>query len=803
MKEQLLRCIRNAIPVGFALLAFTLPLFFGTWSTEFFDFNKSILFIAATAILFTLWLLRLTLEGRIRFRKTILDIPLLILLLVLFSSSFFSMNRLLSFTRIEFWLWVCAIVLYFTYTNNRDSDFPADVAVIRALKMSGAILAVITFGKLLGLDLPNYSFDNPSTDSTGSPRAGSGQAFTPIGNVVILDLFLITLLIFELSNIKKFFSGIDERLATDGNRLPESEGTRRADSGSLIPQKEGIRGQFYSFLYLLLLILTVVTVNPLTQKLTDQGLSTSWQIASEIVKEKPLLGVGPGLYSEAFAIYKPFSFNNDANWNTVFQNASSVIFHLLTLVGLSGLLSLLLIFAVTIVNAVKKIGQGEEVLPLAALFLILSSAVAYWNPVILFLFFLILALNNKTSDEAYLTILEKRAATAEGDPSSASSDSDAVGWDEPLAGPASNLRNLLPSIFTLPLIAATLIGLWGVQKIFAAELTYKKANNLLSSGAPLIPTYSSFVKAAAYNPLDPRYRIAFSTISLSSAQTIIENATARNERMTAADQDFIRNLITQARREADAAVTLDPDSFTTFENRANFYKRISNLAPDAYDLSVADYKSAILKNLTSPILRARLGVIQRDVKKDYEAAKATLLEAVSLKPNYPEARLELARTYAFLEKKDSALTEYGEAEKAAADRADLAEAIRKEKADYENRGIIAIREILYSKEENERSQASDIVKSVEDINPKDAGPEEKVNVDLNKSQAESSPSALVSPTPTATATPSPTPQPTATPTPTPVPTATSTPTPTATSTPTPTATSVPTSTPTGTPTPTP
>lgn len=745
MKEQLLRYIRNAIPAGFALLAFTLPLFFGTWSTEFFDFNKSILFIASTAILFILWLTRLTLEGRIRFRKTILDIPLLILLLVLFASSFFSINRLLSFTRIEFWLWVSAIILYFTYTNNRDSEFPADVAVIRALKMSGAILAVITFAKLLGLDLPNYGFDNEKN-------------FTPIGTIISLDLFLTTLLIFELGNIKKFFSGIDERLATEPKH------------------KESFKGQLYSFLYLLLLILTVITVNPLTQKLTDQGLSNSWQIASEIVKDKPLLGVGLGLYSEAFAIYKPFSFNNDTNWNTVFQNASSVIFHVLTLVGLSGLLSLLLIFAVAVINAIKKIGKGEEVLPIAALFLILSSAVAYWNPAILFLFFLVLALNNKTSEEAYLTILEREET-----------------------------RNILPGILTIPLIIAVSIGLLGVQKIFAAEITYKKANNLLISGAPLIPTYSSFSAATAYNPLDPRYRIAFSTISLSSAQTIIENSTARNERMTAADQDFIRNLITQARREADAAVTLDPDSFTTFENRANFYKRISNLAPDAYDLSVADYKSAILKNPASPILRARLGVIQRDVKKDYEAAKATLLEAVSLKPNYPEARLELARTYAFLEKKDSAISEYTEAEKAAADRTDLAEAIRKEKADYESRGLIAIKEVLYSKAENERSQASDIVKSVEDINPENAGPEEKVNVDLNKNQTEASPSAQVSPTPTKAPTPTATPSPTVTPTIAPTSTPTETPTPTNTPLPTatPTPTNTPTSTPTITPTPTP
>jgi len=41
MKEQLLKYIRHAVPAYFCGLAFFLPLFFGTWTAEYFDFNKA------------------------------------------------------------------------------------------------------------------------------------------------------------------------------------------------------------------------------------------------------------------------------------------------------------------------------------------------------------------------------------------------------------------------------------------------------------------------------------------------------------------------------------------------------------------------------------------------------------------------------------------------------------------------------------------------------------------------------------------------------------------------------------------
>ncbi len=386
MKQQLLRYIRHAIPAYFCGLTFLTPLFFGTFTADYFDFNKSVLIIGSAALLLILWLLRLTLEGRLKFRQTALDIPLLLLVLVLLTAGFFSLNRLMSFTRSEIWLWISGIVLYFTYTNNRnvksqnskvktlgnpegetdDVGWDTDRAVIKALKVAGAVLAVTALARLLGLNLPNYKFDDD-------------KSFTPIGNILSLDIFLATLLIFELSTIKKFFIEIEEKTFTGSDLV-----------------KPGLKEQIYTFLYFALLILALITVNPLTVKAKitplspGPSLATSWQIASEIVRERPLLGVGPGLYSEAFAIFKPFSFNNSANWDKIFPNAGSVVFHLISVTGLSGLLALLLIFLVATVTSLHQIKEGVEILPLATIFLSLSSFFSFWNPPVLFLFFLII-----------------------------------------------------------------------------------------------------------------------------------------------------------------------------------------------------------------------------------------------------------------------------------------------------------------------------------------------------------------------------------------------------------------------------
>jgi O-antigen ligase len=72
--------IEKLISKSFYLLLFLVPLVLCPYTFEIFEFNKMVLVYIFTTIITSLWLARIVLAKRIIFRRTILDIPLLIFL---------------------------------------------------------------------------------------------------------------------------------------------------------------------------------------------------------------------------------------------------------------------------------------------------------------------------------------------------------------------------------------------------------------------------------------------------------------------------------------------------------------------------------------------------------------------------------------------------------------------------------------------------------------------------------------------------------------------------------------------------
>jgi len=71
---------KNYIAIIFYLAFFSIPLVFHPQTSELFEFNKMILTYALTVVIVCFWFIRMILEKKIVFRRTILDIPLLIFL---------------------------------------------------------------------------------------------------------------------------------------------------------------------------------------------------------------------------------------------------------------------------------------------------------------------------------------------------------------------------------------------------------------------------------------------------------------------------------------------------------------------------------------------------------------------------------------------------------------------------------------------------------------------------------------------------------------------------------------------------
>ena len=69
----------------------------------------------------------------------------------------------------------------------------------------------------------------------------------------------------------------------------------------------------------------------------------SFQIVKDSLKEKPVLGSGPGNFSYSFSLHKPQNFNLEALYNLRFYQGSGIIFESLPTIGILGTLSLILI----------------------------------------------------------------------------------------------------------------------------------------------------------------------------------------------------------------------------------------------------------------------------------------------------------------------------------------------------------------------------------------------------------------------------------------------------------------------------
>jgi O-antigen ligase len=79
---------------------------------------------------------------------------------------------------------------------------------------------------------------------------------------------------------------------------------------------------------------------------------TLWSTAFEIFKEQPLLGVGTGdIKDELLSKYKQQDFQEGITYNL---NAHNQFFQTLATLGIPGIISLLLLFSIPIVQAIKK-----------------------------------------------------------------------------------------------------------------------------------------------------------------------------------------------------------------------------------------------------------------------------------------------------------------------------------------------------------------------------------------------------------------------------------------------------------------
>lgn len=339
------------------------------------------------------------------------------------------------------------------------------------------------------------------------------------------------------------------------------------------------------------------------------GFNTSWIVSVETLKNKPILGIGPGNYLTAFNLYRPLSYNNTDLWQVRFTSARSYLLTSFTETGLIGLAALVLIYYSFFVKAKKSIKNLDELSSYASIGLtLLAMAFFPIGAVLIIIFFLYLAISSKTEEMGLSTMYSKG-------------------------------QSKLPFlILYTPLIITIFVVFFYTTKVARAEYFYQQALNAVAVNDGRA-SYDTLRKAINTNPYVDRYRITYSQINLALANSI-----AANPNITDQDKQNITQLIQQAIREGKVAVSLNPQRSSNWEVLARIYQSIAPLAENANSFAAQSFQQAIALDPINPNLRITQGGIFY-AAKDYQSAANIFTLAVSAKPDLANAHFNLSFAY--------------------------------------------------------------------------------------------------------------------------------------------------------------
>lgn len=305
---------------------------------------------------------------------------------------------------------------------------------------------------------------------------------------------------------------------------------------------------------------------------------TAWSIGVDTLKTKLFFGTGPGRFSESFTKFKPISLNLTEFWNVNFTVSANVYLELLTTLGLTGLLAFG--WLIGSVNQLRRRLPGSRItasqLALLISFFIqilLALAIPFtivnWVLFVITISLLVASQKSKQTPQVKDVLLTLSAVSlvepGESGP-------------EPKQGAA-----LLPWVLALPVTLGFLIVFFNLTKIYAADYYFQKSLEAAAKNEGK-NTYDLQIKVIGLAPGNDRYRVAYSNTNLALANSLAaRNDLSDQERQTVATliQQAIREarIATQiAPNNATAWANLA----NIYKNLVNFAEGADQFSQAAY-----------------------------------------------------------------------------------------------------------------------------------------------------------------------------------------------------------------------------
>lgn len=597
-KKELISYLQSIslLLLGILLIAFPLVLF--TKTTDVVFLPKQVLLGASVLLLLVIFGAKTIIEGNLRFRRTVFDLPVIILTTSIFLSSLFSINRadsLIAFVSLLF-----GALAFFVITNIvRDKN--SLLFLISALVLGATALAIVSILSFLKIYLLPFDFTK-------------AQTFTPLGSFLDQAMYLALVLPLAL------YFGI------------------KIISSQKVTNSKTISFGIASIIIAIALPITIYGLfapPPVGQKSFILPFETGFQTGFAAISQDSgrvlqgfLLGSGFGTYIVDFSRFKQAAFNqNSSLWSLTFLRSSSFILELLATAGILSILS----FAFLILRIIKE----KPIFPALLLTILLSFALPF-SFVIQTLLFILLGLfaviqglkgnENRFFDvEIQLVALKKGLIVLEN------------AQDRKETNSAK--QNLfLPIVFSAVILIVVLaLGFFSVRFLIS-DITFQESLVAASQNNGTV-TYQKQGEAINLFPYKDSYYRAFSQTNLALANSLAASQ-PKDSSPSAQTQQTISTFIQQSINAGRTATRVSPLTSANWQNLSSIYRGLIGFGQNAENFAIATAQQAAFLDPNNPQQYISLGGIYFQLGQ-YDNAQNQFQIAVNLKPDYANAYYNL------------------------------------------------------------------------------------------------------------------------------------------------------------------
>lgn len=367
------------------------------------------------------------------------------------------------------------------------------------------------------------------------------------------------------------------------------------------------------------------------------SVSSSLQIARDVLRDNPLFGVGPNLFGYAWDRFKDPTVNTTIFWRLRFGTASSFATTILSTTGILGMITFLA-FVGSIVSTgffhIRKL-QWElmEHRFLAGSFFGLLFLLFSW-----FIYPMTVSISLLTFFALGSFIAQMRQA----------------GMISTVAIPirADSAKGFGAALGIMFLMVFGVVGLYVASKKYVAAIVYGRGVVAFDTDGAVNEAEHLFRRATEFdNSRDQYYRALAQMSSVKLQRSLTDAANQPPEDVRSAFQ----MALSEAIKSAQTATLVHPGDSANWRLLGQIYESVIPFVGGAADAAIAAYQEAINRSPSDPVLREDIAR-EYIALGDYVKARESLEEAVRLKNDYAAAHFRLAQIAAIKGNVDDAVS---------------------------------------------------------------------------------------------------------------------------------------------------